>query len=98
MAQRVLARAQKRLERGEALVWVGEKGPPLWHRLVAGEGAAVLSRNASEPFRVSTMSTALVELLPRLPPGGCRVEFQVWQREGATIGLVGDKRPKVLKA
>ena len=84
-----LEAASQHLASGRPVTWIGESGQPLWFQCVLGEDAVLLSKKANRPFGVTTLSTALVELLPRVPIQRYRVTAKVLHDDGAILSTVG---------
>src|SRR5262249_18054762 len=94
--QRRLESAQQRLARGETVELIGENGPPLWSSLLFyGRDTVAISEKSNQPYSISPLSTAAVELLPKVPLPRYRIRALVQQEDGiltSTVGLYVGRR------
>jgi hypothetical protein len=73
---------QKKLERGESVTLVGEKGMPVWHRGRLFENSVLITGGEDSPLSFSTLKFTELELLPALPTAHYRYSAEV-RHEGA---------------
>jgi serine/threonine-protein kinase len=80
---------QHQLAAGQAVTLIGETGPPRWARSPTGKGVPGAPGARDQPFDMSSIEPALLELLPdpRLPRYRFRAEVR--HDTGAGIGEVG---------
>jgi serine/threonine protein kinase len=84
---RPLHAIEKKLERGESVTLVGEKGMPIWHRGKLFESSVLLTGGDDKPFSLSTLKFTELELLPS--PHAAHFRYSAEVRHDGAVPSMG---------
>jgi serine/threonine-protein kinase len=68
---------ERRLSRGEAVILIGETGPPRWLRSLPSDDMILASRAPEKPFSFNSLNVGRLELVPTVPVLGYRFSAKV---------------------